>query len=128
MHSQRGREEAGDSFYVGNWAKRLITIPIFKHKKKRLFTFDFIALNQNQISSFSVCLKELTICSWELQNAASRHPTAQSLQTHSFSLHELQREEYPRQPALATDPCPWLGHQLLTHFTEGTEFTGSKTS
>lgn len=52
---------------------------------------------------------------------------AQSLQTHSFSPCELQREEYPCQPALATDPCPWLRHRLLTHFTEETEFTGSKT-
>lgn len=85
MPSQRGREEVGDSFYVGNWAKHLITIPIFKHKKtpKGLLTFDFIALNQNQISSFPVRLRDLTICSEELQNAASGRPMAQSLQTHS---------------------------------------------
>lgn len=60
-------------FCVGNWAKRRRTVPIFKHKKG-FFTFDFIALNQHQISSFSVCLRELTVCSGERGNAASSPP------------------------------------------------------
>lgn len=44
--------------------------PLFK-PQKRLFTLDFIAQNQTQISSFSIYLRDLTVCSGELQSRAS---------------------------------------------------------
>lgn len=57
-------------FHPGEWAKCPITIPLFK-PQKRLFTLDFIEQNQTQISSFSICPRELTVCSGELQSRTS---------------------------------------------------------
>lgn len=68
LHSQWGGEEAGDPFYPGKWAKCPITIPLFKPQKR---LFYFIAQNQTQISSFSIYLRELAVCSGELQSRAS---------------------------------------------------------
>lgn len=59
---------------------------------------------------------------WGTTKQNQWHAMAQSPQTLHFSQSKL---EYP---AVIKDPCPWLRHWLLTHFTEETEFTGSKTS
>lgn len=64
--------------------------------QKRLFTLDFIAQNQTQISSFSICLRELPVCSGELQC----HAVARSTETLCFSQSKL---EYP-----VSQQSPWI--------------------
>lgn len=123
LHSQWGGEEAGDPFYPGKWEKCPITVPLFK-PQKRLFTLDSTAQNQTQKSSFSICLRELTGCSGELQSRAS---AMRWLRAQRPSASPRASWNVP-SATVTMDPCPWLRHWLLTHFTEETEFPGSETS
>lgn len=89
-------EEAADSFPSWKWAKCPITIPLFK-PQKRLFTLDFIEQNQTQISSFSICLRELTVCSGELQ---SRTSDMQWLRAHRPSTSLRASWNIPQSPRI----------------------------